>query len=223
MRFVAIALLIVAVASTAIAADRTDMLQNPNAYDPSEDPHQGPQNGDGVVIKTLRDASIYYNLGDFLAAIEPDYFFDDFSWCGWGTVSEPQYQFGPVNGYSYTAFALNGVFSIPGAMSTNTAEDPLILTFDGVPVTAVAGDFFATDFDGNPMPTTVTVSLDDGTVVDLVYPTVFVGFTSPVPMVSLTITCGGGYWPTYDNFYVGTLVMVPVEDSTWGAIKAMYR
>lgn len=223
MRSLAIALSILAVVSTAIAADRTDLLHNPNAYEPPANPHQGPQNGDGVAIKTLRDATIYYSLADFLAVIQGDYFFDDFSWCGWGTVNAESYQFGPVNGYSYTAWASGGVFSIPGAMSTNSAEDPLVLTFDGDPVTAVAGDFFATDFDGNPMPTVVTVSLDDGTTVDLTYPTVFIGFTSATPMTSLTISCGDGLWPTYDNFYVGSLIMVPVEEQTWGAIKALYQ
>ena len=37
----------------------------------------------------------------------------------------------------------------------------------GLPVTAVAGDFVATHFDGNPMTTVVTVALDDGTTVEL--------------------------------------------------------
>jgi hypothetical protein len=223
MRFFVTAILIVAVVGTAGAFDRITELNNPNAYQPSGEPQHGPQNGEGVNIKASSDAMVYYSLADFLAVIQPDYFFDDFSWCGWGTVSEPEYQFGPVNGYSYTAWASGGVFSIPGAMSTNSYEDPLVLTFDGLPVTAVGGDFFATDFDGNPMVTLVTVALDDGTVVDLTYPTTFVGFTSPVPMVSLTISCGDLLWATYDNFYVGQMSIVPVEDTSWGAIKSLYR
>ena len=108
-------------------------------------------------------------------------------------------------------------------MSTNSAEDPLILTFDGLPVTAVAGDFFGTDFNGNPVPTLVTVALDDGTTVELTLPTVFVGFTTAAPIVSLTISCGDGLWATYVNFYVGQLAIVPVEDRSWGRIKTLYR
>lgn len=224
MRFFVIALSVLVAVSMAIAAERTDMPHNPNAYWPPADPHHGPQNGDGVVIETLRDATIYYNLADFLNVIQGDYYFDDFSWLGWGTIGgDLTYQFGPVNGYSYTASAANGLYSIPGAMSTNSAEDPLTLTFDGLPVTAVAGDFYGTDFNGNPITTVVTVALDDGTTVGLSYPTVFVGFTTAVPIVSLTISCGDGLWPTYDNFYVGQLIMVPVENRTWGAIKSFYR
>jgi hypothetical protein len=224
MRVFVIAFTILAVVGTAGAIDRVMMPSNPSAYNPSGEPEHGPQNGEGVAIKTLRDATVYYSLDAFLDVIQGDYYFDDFSWLGWGTISgDLTYQFGPVNGYSYTASALNGLYSIPGAMSTNSAEDPLTLTFDGLPVTAVAGDFYGTDFDGNPMPTVVTVQLDDGTTVGLSYPTVFVGFTTPVPMVSLTISCGDGLWPTYDNFYVGQLAIVPVEDLSWTRIKTLYR
>lgn len=223
MRFFAIAILILVVVGAAGGMDRSEMINHTNPYYPPDDPQHGPQNGDGVVITQLRDATVYYNLADFLAVIEPDYFFDDFSWCGWGTVNAESYQFGPVNGYSYTAWASNGVFSIPGAMSTNSYEDPLVLTFDGLPVTAVAGDFFGTDYDGNPVATVTTIELDDGTIVQLDYPTTFVGFTSSVPITTLTITVFDELWPTYDNFYVGQLAIVPVEERSWTQVKALYQ
>ena len=56
MRLLVIALSIIAVVRTAVAADRTEMLHNPNAYYPPANPHQGPQNGDGVVIKAREPA-----------------------------------------------------------------------------------------------------------------------------------------------------------------------
>jgi hypothetical protein len=224
MRFFAIVALILALVVAAGATDRAAMPVNPNACKPPAEPHHGPQNGDGFVITTQRAATVYYNLAEFLAVLEADYYFDDFAWLDWATISNVvSYQFGPVNGYSYTAFAANELFSIPGAMSTSAAEDPIILTFDGLPVTAVAGDFFGTDFDGNPMITVVTVALDDGTTVELTYPTAFVGFTTVVPIVSMTISCGDGLWATYDNFYVGQMAFVPVEDRSWGRIKTLYR
>jgi hypothetical protein len=223
MRFFVIVTLILALVGTASATDRTAVPNNPNAYYPLGETQHGPQNGDGLVITVLRDATVYYDLDEFLAVLAGDFFFDDFSWLDWGTISAPSYQFGPVNGYSYTAWAAEEVFSIPGAMSTNAMEDPLTLTFDGLPVTAVGGDFFGTDFDGNPVPTVVTVALDDGTTVELTYPTVFVGFTSEVPITTLTISCGDGLWATYDNFYVGQMATVPVEDRSWGRIKTLYR
>jgi hypothetical protein len=226
MRFFAIASLILALVITAGATERASLSTNPAAYHPTGEVNHGPQNGEGFVITEQRAADVYYSLGDFMAVIEGDYYFDDFSWLSWGTIGgELTYQFGPVNGYSYTASAGNGLYSIPGAVSTNSAEDPLTLMFDGLPVTAVAGDFFATDFDGIPMPTTVTVALDDGTIVMLTFPTVFVGFTTVEPIVwmTLTTTAGDGLWPTYDNFYVGQMASVPVEDSSWGHIKGFYR
>lgn len=224
MRFFAIVALILALVVSAGATDRATMIDNPNACKPPAEPQHGPQNGDGVVITTQRAATVYYNLAEFLAVLDADYYFDDFASLDWGTISGVvSYQFGPVNGYSYTAFAAGELFSIPGAMSTSAAEDPITLTFDGLPVTAVAGDFFATDFDGNPMPTTVTVALDDGTTVELTYPTAFVGFTTVVPITSMTISCGDGLWVTYDNFYVGQMATVPVEDQSWGRIKTLYR
>lgn len=224
MRVFAITVLILAVVGTAGAINRSDMINNADPYYPPDQPQHGPQNGDGVVITTLRDATVYYSLAGFLDAIQGDYYLDDFSWLDWGTISGvTTYQFGPVNGYSYTAFAASELFSIPGAMSTNSAEDPLILTFDGLPVTAVAGDFFGTDFNGNPVATVVTVALDDGTTVELTLPTVFVGFTTPAPITTLTISCGGGLWATYDNFYVGQMAIVPVEERSWGLIKALYQ
>ncbi len=186
MRFFAIVALILALVVAAGATDRAAMPVNPNACKPPAEPHHGPQNGDGFVITTQRAATVYYNLAEFLAVLEADYYFDDFAWLDWATISNVvSYQFGPVNGYSYTAFAANELFSIPGAMSTSAAEDPIILTFDGLPVTAVAGDFFGTDFDG--------------------------------------ISCGDGLWATYDNFYVGQMAFVPVEDRSWGRIKTLYR
>jgi hypothetical protein len=224
MRFFAIAALIFAFVLTAGATERDAMSINPDAYDPPGGTHHGPQTGEGFVIKAQRAATVYYNFAEFMAVLEPGYFYDDFSWCSWGTVSgTTTYQFGPVNGYSYTASAASGLFSIPGAMSTNGNEDPITLTFDGDPVTAVAGDFFATDYDGFPQVTVVTVVLDDGTTVDLTYPTTFVGFTAVVPIVSITISCGDSTWATYDNFYVGQMTSVPVEHQSWGLIKALYR
>ncbi len=226
MRFFVTAALILALAVTAGAADRATLSNNPGAYHPTGEVNHGPQNGEGFVITEQRTATVYYNLADFLAVIDDDYYFDDFSWLSWGTIGgELTYQFGPVNGYSYTASAPNGLYSIPGAVSTNTAEDPLTLTFDGLPVTAVAGDFLATDFDGVPMPTTVTVTLDDGTIVQLDYPTTFVGFTIATEIVEMTITtsAGDGLWPTFDNFYCGQVGTVPVEEQSWGRIKGLYQ
>ncbi|MBN2172110.1 MAG: hypothetical protein JW819_12395 [Candidatus Krumholzibacteriota bacterium] len=219
MRILATALLILAVACGALAADRSVLPDNPNAYKQPADWSTGLQ-GDDPVVDMVR-ATVYTNLTDFLAVIAPDYYFDDFSWCSWQTVYAPSYQFGPVNGYSYTASASSYLFSIPGAISTNSALDPITIVFDGAPVTAVGGDFFCTDFDGYPVPATTNVTLDDGTVVNLVYPTVFSGFTSLVPIVSMVITPSND-WATFDNFYVGSLNVTATEARSLSQVKALY-
>jgi len=224
MKFLAIALVSLALVATAGAADRSTVTSNPNADNPLDEPQHGPQNGEGLEIVALRATTIYYNQAAFLAAIAAGYYYDDFSWLGWGTISNvTSYQFGPVNGFAYSAYAFNGLYSVPGAMSTNTAGDPLALTFNGLPVTAVGGDFLATDFNGYPVSDVTTITLNDGTVVALTYPTTFVGFTSDVPITSLTITCGTSNWATYDNFYVGQFAVSAVEEQSWSTIKALYR
>ena len=79
MRFFVIVTLILALVGTASAADRTTVPDNPNACCPLGETHDGPQNGDGLVVTTLRDAAVYYNLDEFLAALAGDFFFDDFA------------------------------------------------------------------------------------------------------------------------------------------------
>lgn len=226
MRFLAIAVLILAVVSAAGAVDRATVPNNAEAYCPPSDPQHGPQNGDGVTIVALGRTTVYYNLAQFLAVLAPGYYFDNFSWLGWGTINQASYTFGPVNGFTYTASAANGLYSIAGAMSTNSLEDPLNLSFaGGLPVTAVGGDFYGTDFNGNPMSGTTTVTLNDGTTVQLAYPATFVGFTSVQPITAMTISTaiGGGLWPTYDNFYVGQQMTTPVEHESWSRIKTLFR
>lgn len=180
--------------------------------------------GDGHVVRDQRTVTVYDDLDAFLAVLAPDYYFDDFAWADWGTVSGPSYTFGPVNGYSYTASSPGELFSVPGAISTNSPLDELTITFDGLPVTAVGGDFFMTDFDGNPISEPITVTLDDGTTVDMTYPTVFAGFASDVAITSLTLTTTAttNSWVAFDNLYVGQLGTVAAEPTSFSQVKALF-
>jgi len=219
MRILATTILILAVACGAMAADRSDLPDNPNAYKQPDDWSTGLY-GDDPVVDMVR-ATVYSNLTDFLAVLAPGYYFDDFSWATWQDPYAPSYQFGPVNGYSYTASASSYLFGIPGAISTNTSNDLITIVFDGAPVTAVGGDFMLTDFDGFPVSGTVTVALDDGTTVNLTYPTVFAGFTSNVPIVSMTLTPSND-WMTFDNMYVGAMNVTPAAVKSISEVKALY-
>lgn len=224
MRIFVTAILVLALSGIVMAADRDTMPTNPDAYYQPANWSEG-LHGDGLVIEVSRLVTVYDNLADFLAVLSPTYYFDDFSWVDWGTISDPSWTFGPVNGYSYTVSAPGNVFSIPGAISTNSPLDPLTIVFDGAPVTAVGGDFFCTDFDGNPVSANTILTLDDGTVVTLAYPTVFAGFTSDVPIVSLTIATDNvdNVWVAFDNFYVGEMGTVATEAASLTSVKALFQ
>ncbi|MDY0111094.1 MAG: hypothetical protein RBT60_14300 [Candidatus Krumholzibacteria bacterium] len=224
MRILVTALLAISLTGAALAVDRDAMLDNPNAYVQPEN-WSADLEGDGPVVVVERSTIVYSNLTEFLAIISPGYYFDNFSWADWGVPNAASYFFGPVNGYSYTASASNGLFGIPGAISTNSALDPITIVFDGAPVTAVAGDFFCTDYDGYPVSVNTIITLADGTVVTLAYPTVFAGFVSTVPITSLILDTDSvsNAWMTFDNFYVGEAGTVANEGATLSSVKALFR
>lgn len=161
------------------------------------------------------DTVVYTNQATFVSQLTgPDYLQ---SWASYtygtqfyGNVTSAS--FGPVNGYSFTASASQGLWSNPGALSTNNAYDPLVFTFTGNPVTAVGGLFSATDTSGNTISQTLNFLLSDGTTYSITG-TGFVGFVSPVPIVSLTIFSVNDpnyNWPEADYLYVGSgLTAVP--------------
>lgn len=220
-------LLILVVAGSVFAVERATPPTAPNAYVNDRTSPSNPE-GKGVAVVASRQTTVYYDPATFVPLLTPGYYFDDFSYLEWETINgEPFHQFGPVNGYSYTvAVPSNGIFSIPGAVSTWSAFDPISITFDGLPVFAVGGDFYGTDLDGYPIPASITVTLNDGTTVELDQPAVFVGFSSGTAITQLTITTvdvGIDVWITFDNFYVGRFGPVTASASTWSSVKALYE
>lgn len=132
--------------------------------------------------------------------------------------------FGPVNGYGLVCSAPGDLYSYsPGfsglsstVLSTNSEYVPITYTFTNSTknVTAFGGDLFLTDFDFFPVAGTLTVTTNDGTTQVLVDPTVgnFLGFTSTVPIVSVTMDPGGpnGPFATADNIFVAERTVNPV-------------
>lgn len=157
-------------------------------------------------------ATIYYDESAFLADVAPNYYLEDFVGYAYGSYIAPSLPLGPVNGFSYTITApgpgSNDLFSGDSNMSTNSAQDDLLVTFTGDPVTAVGGFFFAGDIDGYYIPGSVTVTLSDGTSETYSPPdsTTFLGFTAGVPLSTILIAAPDTafpVWPTMDHFYVG--------------------
>ncbi|MBD3222033.1 hypothetical protein GF314_12410 [bacterium] len=223
MRKTAIVILAILVAATAFAANRDSLPGNPDAVTLPAD-WSADLGGGTFVVQDQRAVTVYDDIDAFLAILAPGYYFEDFAGIGYGDITGPSYQFGPVNGYSYTCSAVEGLYSVIGAMSTNAPLDPLVIEFDGLPVTGVGGDFFCTDFDGNPVTEPITVTTDDGTEVTLTYPSVFAGFTSDEAITSLTLstTATGSVFVTFDNFYVGEVGTVAAEATPLTQVKALF-
>jgi len=133
---------------------------------------------------------IYNTESQFLSAIKPNYYLEDFT--GWtlGTPldgSQTTYLSSTINGYQWRAAADNGLFSvgppdlltptpIPG-ISTFQASNNLSFTFTSGRVSAFGGIFSAQDENGNVIPRVVTITLDDGTT-QTITGSGFVGFAS---------------------------------------------
>jgi hypothetical protein len=170
-----------------------------------------------IILLTLATSAfatnIYYNEGEFLGQIAPNYYLEEFSGYTSGSPldgTQTDADFGSVNGYSWHAYASGGLFSDDGSLSIDCALDLLIITFTGQSVTAAAGIFTSVDSDGNQIPLDVTVMLDDGTLVTL-NGAGFLGFTSITPILSMTVygDTNNDNWPQMDHFYAGTTASVP--------------
>ncbi len=154
-------------------------------------------------------AVIHPDEATFLAHLQPLYYLEEFDGHDFGDMGLVSKNYGPVNGYAWTTSAPGGLFAINAALSTNDPADLLSIVFTGAPVTAVGGLFASTDVDGNVISLPVVVALSDGTTATLTGQG-FRGFTSSVPIASLTIDGldePDDNWPLLDHFYVGAAAL----------------
>ncbi len=172
-----------------------------------------------AAASTALAGAVYDNEADFLAAIEPDYYLEEFDWCTAppGNYLQPTWDSPVVNGYSYTISQTTEgsvLFSLEGALSVNWANALLVVDFTGLDVTAIGGWFYGTDEYGSYLPGTVVLDLSDGTHLeyDPADAAIFRGLTTDVPITQMTIDVpetNPWAWPTMDHFYVGTAVPEP--------------
>jgi hypothetical protein len=162
------------------------------------------------------NAAVFTSSAAFLPNLAPGFYLENFS----GVVAGPaaSLNFGPVNGYSYTvgtqAGAVSGLYNDPGLISHDNANDRIVVTFTGAPVTAIGGNFWSSDINFAAIPATVTLSLSDGTneVFNSTSAADFRGFTSLVPITSMSIDASDTptfAWSTMDNLYVGAAIPAP--------------
>jgi len=161
-------------------------------------------------------ATVYTDLASFMANVAPGSHSENFAGVPTGAV--PSLNFGPVNGFAYTVGtqvgAVSGLFNDPGIVSTDNATDSLVVTFTGAPVTAVGGNFWASDISFFPTGTGITINLSDGSNVSYTStgPADFRGFISDTAITSITIDAPdvpGNAWATMDNLVVGVAVPAP--------------
>ena len=174
-----------------------------------------------VALPQAAQATIttYTNRASFLAALQPGFFNDGFAGVTSGGIAGASAT-RSGNGFSVTYTAPpDGLFSISGAMSTNTAADNLVATVSSSPaqVFAFGADFFLTDINGNFQAfagNSVSAFASNGVDADsaLSVPvnslSNFFGWISTTPLVSVTSNGGNGVtnpfrWNTMDNVVVG--------------------
>jgi hypothetical protein len=163
-------------------------------------------------------ASISYtNETTFLAGIQAGYYLEDFNAYTYGSYNSPNPLSLSANGYGWTMSSPGGLYSSKSAMSTGNTNTAIIVNFSGNPVTAIGGIFGPSDADGNFVAGNLNLTLSDGTSLTN-YPVNigdFLGFTSTVPITSMTINApDSDMFAQVDHFYVGTAV-VPIPGAVW--------
>jgi hypothetical protein len=152
-------------------------------------------------------AGTYTDRTTFLTHVAAGFFDNPFADAVPGAIASLSYTNG---GWAYTVTAsTDQLFNDTGLISTNLAADAIVVTFTGDPVTAVGGNFWATDINVAPTGTDITILLSDGTTETFTStgPTDFRGFTTVAPITTITIDApddAGNFWPTMDNLIIGT-------------------
>ncbi len=122
------------------------------------------------------------------------------------------------NGFSYDIDSLSHQLYITSAtdpaLGALFTDDTLTINFTSGNVTAVGGSLFLSDIDDAPIAGQVHALLNDGTALNYAFDGSdtfpFAGFTSSVPLTSLSIFASTPRtYITLDNFVVGTAVPEP--------------
>ena len=160
---------------------------------------------------------IFTDRAAFIAALADDRTENKFNDVSHGSSGGLRYL---DRGFEYLIFtqfgAESALYNDRNAVSTDRATDELVLTLtNDTPVTAIGGDFWATDFAQRPIEGTITVTLSDGTTetFDSTGTGNFVGFIAPAPIFGLTVDApdvanappgsSPDRWPTMTNLIIG--------------------
>ena len=157
----------------------------------------------------------YTSPAAFLATLAPGSYTEGFATPPSGAPTTATFSGGA---FSYTVGAPGGLYGNGTLIGTNLPAETLTVTFTGAPVTAVGGNFWATDVFDAFQPTPITLTLSNGTTTTFTpaSETVgsFRGFTSSLAISSLTIASTAAVYAGMGNLTVGATAPIP-EPSTW--------
>lgn len=155
----------------------------------------------------------YTDQATFLANVQPGSYLETFDSLVQGDVVASPINFAG-NGFTYTASAVGNFFNVGPAgdtwLSTNFGSTDIVFTFTSGNVTAVGGEFFTTNFDGDESLGSITATLNSGSTITInpSSATTFGGFTTPSAITSLTISVPANF-ASVNNLIVGTAVPAP--------------
>ena len=157
----------------------------------------------------------YTSSSSFMAQVNAGSYTEGFN--GW--VSDPPS--GALvfssGSFTYSAFATSDLYLTAGFLGTSQINQALTINFTSGNVTAIGGNFFATDLNDAFQAVSLTVTLSDGTVTTFTPTSIadgFRGFTSTSTITSLTISAPGqSLYAGLDNLTVG--VSAVPEPANW--------
>jgi hypothetical protein len=159
--------------------------------------------------------AVYTDRATFITHVAAGFYENDFSDLVESSAAEPARSYSS-GGYGYTIDTTptpDDLWFFTGVMTTNGSGDQIVVTFTAGSVTAVGGNFFASDIAGTPIPgNEVDLSLSDGTTETFTTTDEndYRGFTTAAPITSITIDAPNpsdptdSSWSTMDNLLVGT-------------------
>lgn len=177
----------------------------------------------GVIgLSVASHATFYTSEASFLAAIASPFYLEDFSNFTFGSPldgSQLSWAAPGGNGYGWTASTPLGLYSNTSALSTNTSDETLTLTFTGSPVTAFGGLVNNTDVDGNAQGGTVTIAMSNGDSL-VVNDGTFVGWVGNSAVTSVALSAGNHNlsWIQLDHTYTGANSALVPEPASMAAL-----
>ncbi len=164
--------------------------------------------------------TVYDNYDAYVAAGalgEPNYSFDDFN-DGDPLDGQTDWELDLGLGYAFHVYAEHGLWSNPGALSTDDANDPLVFTFVNSPnaVMSFGGYFASGDSEGNIINQDLVFTVTDGALYEVevtidgsefVGGSQFRGFISYSLLTQVTIDGVDNpnpNWPQVDSLFVNS-------------------